>query len=497
MPYTCGTGLVCGETFASFLRIADEEEENRSTDCDEDLTMDFTTILYSLIRWRRWDAALERLNQCPQEASVWIVTGTVAEQYQRDHGIMNPNALSSGYLPLHLVCMETTRQHRLIQELIRVYPEAVRAKDPMGRLPLHLFCLAITDNPNLFCSQNNVESVRNSLRLLLDYYPDAMYVQDQTKSTPLSIITNAVQRRGRTELTEVFIASVEALAFYHSKHPNPPTTIDFPPRTPFLIERQLDFNNVTPCGCSTNERGDIVKLLSHPSSDICDETYINCSTPLSPTSIILHFSSGEGSTTIEQPHQGDTNQLQLPCLIDYDDLEPQSFQVKLDNDKNEHRKDSSQHLECQIPLSLSTNVSLSCYDESIKNVDIVSVDTHNNIDHDKDRSLQPTETETTDGKSFNIEEGKRCSWDSFESTHNQEETDCDTDMSTNCEALDTKIQTLDELEPFIPQDKAKYLQSKIMELELAHRKINLKLQVLNQGNQSSTEQRDSIFTNNT
>ncbi len=128
------------------------------------------------------------------------------------------------YLPLHLVCKETTRQHRLIQELIQVYPEAVQAKDPMERIPLHSFCLALMDNPNLFCSQNNVESVRNSLRLLLDCSPDAMYAQDQTKSTPLSIITNAVQRRGRTELTQVLIASVETLAFYHSTYPNPPTT---------------------------------------------------------------------------------------------------------------------------------------------------------------------------------------------------------------------------------------------------------------------------------
>jgi hypothetical protein len=39
---------------------------------------------------------------------------------------------------------------------------------------------------------------------------------------------------------------------------------------------------------------------------------------------IFHFSSSYGSTTIEQPYQGDTNQLQLPCIIDYYDLEPKA-----------------------------------------------------------------------------------------------------------------------------------------------------------------------------
>jgi hypothetical protein len=225
---------------------------------------------------------------------------------------------------------------------------------------------------------------------------------------------------------------------------------------------------------------------------------MNCLTPLSPTSIILHFSSADGSTTIVQPHPGETNQLQLPCMIDYDDdLEHQSFQVKIENEKNELRIDSSQDPECQTHLSSSNNISLPCHEESIKkNVEIASLDTHNNGDNDKSRSLQPKETETTDEKRANTEEGKRCSWDSLESPDEQEVTDCDTDASTHYEALDKNLLTTDEPEPYISQDKAKYLQSKIMELELAHRKIKLKLQVLNRSNQSDAEQTDSILTSN-
>jgi hypothetical protein len=348
--------------------------------------------------------------------------------------------------------METTRQHRLIQELIQVYPAAVKAKDPLGRLPLHLFCLAVTDNPNLFCSQNNVESVRNSLHSILDYYPEAMYVQDHTQLTPLSVITNAVQRRGRTELTEVLIATVETLSWYHLNHPNPPKIIDFPPILP-SCENDTATSATTIC---TDKRRGAVKLLPHRSADGCDKTFISCSTPLSPTSIILHFSSTEGSCTCEQPHQEETNQLQLPCMIDYDDLEPKPFH---ENDENELRTDYSQYLERRLSLSSSAN----------------PLDIPNMKDNDQNCSLLPTETEMTNGNSSNIEEGKRCSWDSLESPDEQEATDCDTIVSTNYEALDKNLPTTDDLEPCVSESEAQYLQAKIMELELTHRKITLQL----------------------
>mmetsp|Transcript_3825 Transcript_3825/g.5689 ORF Transcript_3825/g.5689 Transcript_3825/m.5689 type:complete len:235 (+) Transcript_3825:72-776(+) len=184
----------CADPFESFIDDDDDDGDGDTDNCGIVMPATNTTqcasILHSYIKWRRWEQALERLDQFPQEASIWIME----EQDRR-------------LLPLHLVCSETTRQYELVEKLVCTYPEAIRLKDQDGRLPLHLFCLGVSET--FFCSSLNIASIENSLQLLS--FPEAWEEKDVFGNTPMSILTNAVNGR-RTALTDTI---VEALAYYN------------------------------------------------------------------------------------------------------------------------------------------------------------------------------------------------------------------------------------------------------------------------------------------
>ena len=156
------------------------------------------TPLYSHIKFQRWNAALERLTTSPQEASKWVFEKGENETVEK-------------YLPLHLVCKETVRQYKLVEMLININPDAVRTKDHAGRLPLHLFCLGATKNTT-DSLKKNVEYVRNIMILILSVFPEGMYTKDNRQATPMKIVTDAIQRSGRTLVTD---AMVEALTNCH------------------------------------------------------------------------------------------------------------------------------------------------------------------------------------------------------------------------------------------------------------------------------------------
>lgn len=528
LRYSCGTGLVCAETFASLLMIADEEEEEReeedNTICDEE-TVELSTILYSLIRWRRWDAALERLNQCPQEASTWIVTGTGIEQNQSNNTTTTTTTMTnSKYLPLHLVCKETTRQYRLIRELLHVYPEAVRAQDPMGRLPLHLFCLAVTDNPTLFCSQNNVDSVRNSLHLLLELYPESMYVQDCTQSTPLSIITDAVHRKGRAALTEVIIASVETLAIYHSQQPNPPTTtVEFPPNLPVFIKPQHHQHHPIDFTCSCNEQPlcyncsqsksatrdmeqqrdvatNMSSLFFQDSSEDCDNNFINDTMiPSSPTSTIVCFTADGAmhkemgyAPSDEQSHKEEEVQhLQIPS-VDDDDATP--YPKQLDKGSNNNNEIASSQQECNVTLptclSTSTITSNPCQQDFLENNKPTSFD---NCSYNNHMLLHPSNTSpNTNYEDISIsEEEKTCTLDTLDTQPQVEEATQNNEVLMEHSNIPL---TVEDFKTHNKEEEVNFLQSKIIELEVAYRELNVKLQILNSRNQSGHEEVGRILS---
>jgi len=159
------------------------------------------TELFRWINYRRWNGAKSRVEAHPEEAYTWI-SSRHAEN----------TSLQWRYLPLHLVCMQSYIKQQymddehgdtlnslnsvsnediefhnqslkdielLVDELLRVYPQAVQEKDHEGMIPLHLTISRIDGGnaPN--------ETVIMSLLLV---YPYGVHVRDNYGRTPLDLL---------------------------------------------------------------------------------------------------------------------------------------------------------------------------------------------------------------------------------------------------------------------------------------------------------------------
>lgn len=163
------------------------------------------TELFRWINYRRWDGAKKRVEVHPEEASVWISSRN------------DENSIRWRSLPLHLVCMQSYVKHyihnehdkksnehyhlsdeevdyhnqglkdvdSLIDELLRVYPKAVREKDHNGMLPLHV-CINRIDDIN---TPNDAV-----IMYLLLSYPSGVHIRDNYGRTPLDILRQKQER---------------------------------------------------------------------------------------------------------------------------------------------------------------------------------------------------------------------------------------------------------------------------------------------------------------
>jgi len=202
------------------------------------------TALYTHIKWRRWGKALERLKSFPEEASKWIFE-------------KGENEIVEKYLPLHLVCKETTRQYQLVKLLITIYPDAVRTKDHAGRLPLHLFCLGATENSaNAF--HENVHGVQNITVLLLSVFPEGMFVKDNNQCLPMKIISDGVRRIGRTKATDSIVLALNNCLMLLEKQKSETS------EAVTMQEQQNESNNFNEQLCT------LILKYSHDQSETCE-----------------------------------------------------------------------------------------------------------------------------------------------------------------------------------------------------------------------------------
>lgn len=221
--------------------VADENIDNvaastvLATEQRQQVTSSATTILFDLIKNREWERVIQRCEECPSEAAVWIVEdnnydGSIrwkllpihqaCEGRPPDHVI---SALLKAYprsalerdmggsLPLHLACRE--RAHKSVTDvLLHHCKKSINFVDNEGRLPLHLACRqgATTDLVedllrryyrgamqqdmdgmlpiHWACAQNASCSVIESL---LRAYPDSVNVIDKMSRTPLTILLSS------------------------------------------------------------------------------------------------------------------------------------------------------------------------------------------------------------------------------------------------------------------------------------------------------------------
>lgn len=174
----------------NFCKLITKHGRNKS----ESKAKSHLITLHRLIKKPTWDAAMDRLEDSPQEAKVWVCW-------------INGRGKSVQYLPLHLACRETNKQqYQLVELLIHIYPKAARTKDHAGRLPLHHLCLGATSSPTLF-QQELWKDIIHVAVLLLSVFPEAMFMRDDHNNIPIKIVSEAIQIHGRTALTDAIVST--------------------------------------------------------------------------------------------------------------------------------------------------------------------------------------------------------------------------------------------------------------------------------------------------
>ena len=145
--------------------------------------------LAKLICQKQWDAALERLNEVPEEAAVWTIHPLIHLRYLPLHYAcivqapidlvkalvdVHPLAASAecqeyDMLPLHLACQHGAHPS-VVEALLSTHTDAAAAPDAFDLLPLHLAC---TQGASVVV-----------IEALVEAFPDAVDAVDRNGHTP-------------------------------------------------------------------------------------------------------------------------------------------------------------------------------------------------------------------------------------------------------------------------------------------------------------------------
>jgi ankyrin repeat protein len=188
----CANELGCGDDNGNtpvFAKNLFELEDEFS-----EASLDPPTALYAAIGTKNWNVALRRLMEAPEEAAMWVSSGT------------SDNGTVIEFLPLHLACL-TEAPLLLVTLLVQAYPDATE-QDAMGKLPLHMACETQVDHRIVF--------------LLLNRYPEALAIQDDEGNTPIEIASLSDTTKERKQIIQVLTRKMEntvvtdPTALYHA-----------------------------------------------------------------------------------------------------------------------------------------------------------------------------------------------------------------------------------------------------------------------------------------
>ena len=154
----------------------DENEEE-----EENLPNQMT--LHHNLSTSNWSTALKSLHQNPISASTWIINR---------HGRM---------LPLHAALLYGAPSH-VILELLHTYPEAAKEPDLQGRLPIHIAAsmaaIVSFDDDEEDEDGGREERILNEL---VRVYPESMWIADEGGRTAMELveIVQVMQRQEKEE----------------------------------------------------------------------------------------------------------------------------------------------------------------------------------------------------------------------------------------------------------------------------------------------------------
>lgn len=147
-----------------------------SAPCDDSYTavrdVSNSTMLYRNLRISDWPASLKSLDENPLEASIWTL----------DH------QSKWKMLPLHAAILYGAPSH-VTAEILKAYPNAARETDLQGRLPIHLAASSAAA-----ISADGKRIVNDLVRV----YPDSLWVADGSGRTAMELV-RVLQRQNDDE----------------------------------------------------------------------------------------------------------------------------------------------------------------------------------------------------------------------------------------------------------------------------------------------------------
>jgi len=146
------------------------------------VTLEGTTELYHLLEESEWEAAGQRCQSHPEEAEHWLVRWGDDE-----------DDLRWKLLPLHAAIIFQCPVPDLIVTLCDTFRDACREPDDQGMLPLHLafrnLRIPTQYGTDAAANNNDIDDTdgveERIICILLDAYPEAMFVKDNRNRIPL------------------------------------------------------------------------------------------------------------------------------------------------------------------------------------------------------------------------------------------------------------------------------------------------------------------------
>lgn len=131
------------------------------------------TRLFALVESKKWKEALDRTNECPDEAWKWVVK-------------KGPNGMVLWrQLPLHTACKFDPPED-LISALLWACPRAAEVEDTDGLLPVHWACWTGASFP--------------VVTMLIQAFPDSIRHTDHQGRTPMDMAKLACPSQNRREV---------------------------------------------------------------------------------------------------------------------------------------------------------------------------------------------------------------------------------------------------------------------------------------------------------
>ena len=130
---------------------------------DKNIPNQITTLHHNLST-SNWSTALKTLRTNPQSASLWIINR---------HGRM---------LPLHAALLYGAPSH-VVMEVLNAHPDAAKEKDLQGRLPIH-----IAASMAAIISLDDDNGEQRVLNELVRVYPESMWIPDEGGRTAMELV---------------------------------------------------------------------------------------------------------------------------------------------------------------------------------------------------------------------------------------------------------------------------------------------------------------------